>query len=89
MFSHKNYEMKKLLYLSLFVSSSCFCQTYTVESECDFIVITKDSSVIQNLGINYISSSPCFDTNLGQSTMYWFRIEDKAYIRKKIGTNTL
>lgn len=66
-----------------------FSQTYSVENECDFILITKDTNLVKNIDRDHFIFYPCFDTKIGQATMYWFRIEDKGYIIEKIKISTL
>jgi hypothetical protein len=81
--------MKKLTLLFLLIPFISFSQTYSTENECEFVLITKDTNLIKNIEKTPIASYSCFDTRIGQATMYWFNIEDKAYIRKRIKISTL
>jgi len=81
--------MKKLTLTFLLIPFLSFSQTYMTENECDFVLITKDTNLLKDIEKKPIFSYPCFDTRIGQATMYWFNIEDKAYLRKRIKISTL
>ena len=76
--------MVKIAAILALLPLASFSQTFAIETQCNYVVITNDTSFVRKVEKQPEISYSCYDSRIGLSTMHWFSVEDSAYIRKRM-----